>query len=369
MQALTSPDFLKIMHKVNLVHLTYLRVIILALQDTPGMSSQPTNNAKQSFIWKYGEPMPDSAMQASISSIPKAHEALDLFLTVDEDDIDVLPTIFFGRITYTIIYMIFLHLRSIGPDKKTASINTESLRVSEYLNRFNEKLSGLKIEECGSAIRKFSTVLTTFKSWFERQKDGPKRLLPNRGGKVAAQLQAEPVDSEKDAKDGYRKLSVHSDTNSDTGSKSALHSSTSQNPTTTTTTGSSTSANNPKPTARTAQMGAATPLHLLSQVASNEQSATTTSNQVPTDQWYSPYSNEQPYTADGYYPDPPSNFSNINAYGIDNNHGVDVMMEQLYSAFGSEGNMMGTLFNGMLAMDSVSAQNGMPYGGWYTQEQ
>ena len=352
------------MHKVVLVYFIYLRVVITALEESAGSSAALTSESKHAFVWKYGEPMSESSMKAGIASVQTMHQAMDTFLSTNRDDLDALPGVFFSRIIYLVVFLIFLHLRAVTSDRKSGSpVNIESLQIGDYLNRFEEHFSGSRENDFSPAVQKFHMVLKMFKSWFERQKDGP-RQPPRRDGSNAGQLQAEPIDSERNTpRLGYRKLSVHSEGNADSPSNQATRSPEAQSA--------------PEPNnsvAPVAQMGN-TPLDLLSQVASNEPSATTAADQqqAQQDQWYNqlnPYANtnQVPYVNDtqGYYQQQ-QDFAAVNGYApMDGNIVMDPELEQaMATAFGSEGNMMGTFFNDFFGIGHPQ-QNGLSYGnGWY----
>ena len=347
--------------------------MITSLGESSG-SSPPSRESKLGFLWKYGEPISDTTLKAGLPCMGSIEEALEIFLAVPQDHLDALPNIWFSRIAYLLIFLIFLTLRVIGADtgqQKTPDFG--SMRVGEYLKQITEKLQMSGNENHSPAVHKFSMVLKMFKSWFERQRDGPRLNRPRIESQDASQLQAEPVDSERDTpRQGYRKLSVHSDSNSDNANKTNTKS---PNPQVKHDTLAPTS--EPKAAAPVAQMGN-TPLSILSQVASNEPSASAQQQQQAEQQaeqqqqenWYNqitPYPPPpQPYVTDtqAYYPQQ-QDFTN--GYGMDASYSqmaIDPELEQaMCSAFGSEGNMMGMFFNDFFS--TGQGQNGMGYGNWY----
>ena len=375
------------------MYFTSLRVMITSLEESSRLS-QPTPESKQDFLWKYGEPMSDTALKAGIPSVQSMQDALEIFLIIPRDHLDALPNVWYNRITYVIILLMFFNLRVIGSEKG-AQITGEpvSLRVSEYLNRIMEKLHPTSHDDFSPAVHKFKMLLRMFKSWFERQRDGPKQNRLRKEPRDASQLQAEPIDSERNTpRQGYRKLSVHSESNSDNATKPSSKSPVSHSqaqapsqPKVQLETRDTTS--QPKPTAPMAPMGA-TPLNILSQVASNEPSASAHQRSIgqhqqhqhqqqPQESWYNgslhPYAAAapQPYVSDpqAYYQDPHQHdytHINGNGYSMDGAYQhmvIDPELEQaMCSAFGSEGNIMGNFFNDFF---SIGQGQNMAYGNWF----
>ena len=373
------------MYKILLIYFTTLRVMITSMEETSG-PGQPTAESKQDFLWKYGEPMSDTALKASLPCIKPIQDALEIFLSVPQDDLDALPNFWFSRITYLIIFSMFLNLRVIGSEKKTQKDSKiVPMRLDDYLNRITDKLQTSSHGEHNAVVQKLALLLKMFKSWYERQRDGPRRPPLKRNPQDAANIPAEPIDSERNTpRLGYRKLSVHSDSNSEGATKSK-----SKSPVVPPRQDTLAPTSQPKPPAPAAQLGD-TPLNILSQVASNEPSAsahqppTATAQQqqqqhqaqqpappVPQDSWYNQMNAypSQPYVAETqhYYPPPDQHdFAHVNGYAMDGyqHMAMDPELEQaMCSAFGSEGNMMGTFFNDFFSMNHV--QGGMPYGNWY----
>lgn len=350
----------------------YLRLMATSLEESNG-STPPSSQSKRDFLWKYGEPLTDSALKAGIPCMEPMQDALEIFLSVPQDELDALPSVWFNRITYIIIFLMFLTLRVISPGTGTNDAGESvSLRVGEYLTRIMDKLPNSNQDEYNPAVHKFRMVLRMFKSWFERQRDGRKHGPPKREPQDPSQLQAEPVDSERNTpRQGYRKLSVHSEPNSDNATKTSSRSPASQNK-------QEIPASNlqNQAAAPVAQMSN-TPLKILSQVASNEPSASTQEQeqqQQPQENWY----NLNEYAPQSYVPDTQAyypnqhDFTNVNDYGMQTTYQhlpIDPELEQaMCSAFGSEGNMMGTFFNDFFSMGQ--GQNGMAYSNWYpTTEQ
>ena len=366
------------------MYFTSLRVMITSLEES-SRSGPPSSESKQNFLWKYGEPMSDTALKAGSPSVKSMQDALEIFLSIPQDHLDALPNVWFNRITYLIILLMFFNLRVIGSGRPSQKVgDPASFRIGEYLNRIMEKLHGSNQDDFNPSVQKFKLVLRIFKSWFERQRNGPKQGSLRREPQEPSQLQAEPIDSERNTpRQGYRKLSVHSESNSDSATKPSSKSPAPQTQTQAPQEGAQGLNAQPEPAAPIAPMGT-TPLNILSQVASNEPSAPAQHphahhpQQQPQEPWYNgtglhAYA-PQPYPPDpqaaaaaAYYPNQ-HDFANVNGYGMDSTYGqqmvIDPELEQaMCSAFGSEGNIMGNFFNDFFSMGQ--GQGGMTYGNWF----
>ena len=365
------------------MYFTSLRVMITSLEES-SRSGPPSSESKQNFLWKYGEPMSDTALKAGGPSVKSMQDALEIFLSVPQDHLDALPNVWFNRITYLIILLMFFNLRVIGSGRLSQKVSDPaSLRIGEYLNRIMDKLQCSNQDDFNPSVQKFKLVLGIFKSWFERQRNGPKQGSLRREPQEPTQLQAEPIDSERNTpRQGYRKLSVHSESNSDGATKPSSKSPVPQTQTQNQAPqeGAQSMKAQHEPAVPLAPMGT-TPLNILSQVASNEPSAPAQhphnhhpQQQPPQETWYNgtglhPYA-PQSYVSDpqaaAYYPNQ-HDFTNVNGYGMDGAYQqmvIDPELEQaMCSAFGSEGNIMGNFFNDFFSMGQ--GQNGMTYGNWF----
>jgi hypothetical protein len=75
--------------------------------------------------------------------VAAAHALLDVFLSLDMSVIRALPTLYFVRLTYTVVVLVKLHFAAARlPNPQDAAQKILSLKVDEYLGRMLQKFSG-----------------------------------------------------------------------------------------------------------------------------------------------------------------------------------------------------------------------------------
>jgi hypothetical protein len=234
-----------------------------------------------------------SHINALTTCLTNIEAVLEVFLAMDESSIRCLPVFNFVRIAYGTIVLIKMYFSASSPKSELSKvINKNHIRVESYLTRLSEKFRAVQIDDKSRPASKFLIVIVMLRAWFLKQSKSTNK----------AALDAAVADTATFPDKTNIFAAMHAATreapspNPTSADSATVDSSTRRGTTTTTDDGKSTYStpsshmqpNHEYPTANT-------PLQLLSEIATNGQSAmtnqgsnTTAANRKPgSNPWFS----------------------------------------------------------------------------------
>ena len=350
-------------------------------EDLEGSRRQPSQNKPPTECTSV---LNHSHVEASRTFLSSIHKVLDSFLCFTVEDVRTIPIFHFVRVSYAVVFLLRLHCSAVGLDSDSGSVvPVADMKIEQYLTRLLNLLQVAAADGRSRPAQSFQLVIIMLKAWFERHQKGDGLKQTDKIDQKL-KLHTQPVDVERDTpRLGYRKISIHTEKSGGSGgsggstrrkslkvdSQPKLQKPETQN-----------HVQQAPPLVPNIENMENTPLHLLSRVATSDQSATV-HNQLPTNQsneaWYPypeqlaaqaappqiPYPDENPsyYPLQSGYPDPVGTYST--SYGGTN---LNTDLEQAIGmAFGGEGDFYEMLMDdGYLeAVQGVHAPFGAGYSG------
>ncbi|TPX16459.1 uncharacterized protein E0L32_003753 [Thyridium curvatum] len=262
----------------------YMHEIVMQAEDDPRGEELPrppySSESMQGYICIGAlTPAHINALSECLTAI---HGVFDTFLSLDVAVVRCMPVFNFVRIAYATVVLIKMYFAVTAPDSELGSIiSREDMDVERHLERLLDKFRATAAEDRSRPAAKFLVVLVMIRSWFQKQ------------GGAAAAVEGRPVGASSAAhqKDG----ATASTTTTMIGAPPHLQQQQQQQQR-----GSFPSSAN-------------TPLHLLSEIATNDGAAATatpsgnslaaaanaTSMAAPLPPWLSNIQTPQPFTYDG----------------------------------------------------------------------
>jgi hypothetical protein len=116
-----------------------------------------------------------SALSACLASI---NGIFDTFLTFDVDTVRCLPVGNFVRVAYAGVVLIKMYFAAAVPNSEFGKvINKDDMKVEQYLEGLVDIFKASAADERSRPAAKFLMVLVMLKTWFTRQREGPKPSL------------------------------------------------------------------------------------------------------------------------------------------------------------------------------------------------
>ena len=312
------------------------------------------------------------ALKTCLTSI---HKVFDSFLFFTIDDVRTIPVFHFIRMAFATVTLLRIYDCAVMPNSELGRVlPVEELKVETYLNRLLALLQAAAAERKSRPAQYFQLVLKMLKTWFEFQKTGHKH---NQTELIDQELKlhAQPVDTERSTpRLGYRKISMQTNKNLEDVTRASANFEEGHL--------KQEGQGFPKHLSHQAppvpNMGN-TPLDLLSQVATSDQSTAAHHQQLainpPQDAWYPSYPDQlathngpsqMPYgdNNQSYYPIPgpytdPSGAYNSPFQGMDPNQSLE---QAIGMAFGGEGDFCGMMMDDALLGFAPGPQVGFNQG-------
>ncbi|MCJ1474165.1 hypothetical protein MMC13_002823 [Lambiella insularis] len=330
-----------------------------------------------------------SEVDAVTDCVRSIHKVLDIFLSFTVEDVRTIPTFHFVRIALAVVCLVRLH-RAVTKPGSELGVNAtlaNSMEANTYMIRLHDFMQKAAAEEKCRAAHNFQLALRMMRTWFRRCL-GTSCLGTGAESKDnQLKLEAQPIDAERSTpRQGYRTLTVH--TGKPSGQPSPREASKPRTPPQQqqqrremhVQPPSVQTNSQPQPQYHASlTQPADTPLHLLSQLATGDPSASTHQMQATAsgEAWYcnnypshmAPQPMPMSYAPDyqQYYQNmpnyPDSGFTNnVNTSypGMDLDLGLDQAMGV---TFGEEGDLMG-MFMGDYLPNAMQAHGVGNFESW-----
>ncbi|KAL9121296.1 MAG: hypothetical protein Q9187_002151 [Circinaria calcarea] len=359
-------------HVTNL----YVHQMGIRLEHSTESLDVPQNpNDHSGLITEHASTPSEPQIGALKTCLTSIHKVFDTFLSFTIDDIRTIPVFHFIRMAFATVTLLRIYDCAVMPNSELGRVlPVADLKVETYLDRLLGLLQAAAVERKSRLARYFQLVLMMLTSWFKFRKTGHKH---NQTELVDQELKphAQPVDTERSTPTlGYRKISMQTNKNLEDVTCALPNfeeghlkqeSQGFQN-------------HSSHPTPPVPNMGN-TPLDLLSQVATSDQSTAVHHQQLainaPQDAWYPSYpdqlathndASQMPYgdNHQSYYPIPgpytdPSGAYNAPFQGMDSNQSLE---QAIGMAFGGEGDFGGMMMDDTLLGFAPGAQVGFNQG-------
>jgi hypothetical protein len=140
------------------------------------------------------EPVPslkESLTTAHISALSSCLTAIDgifeCFLTMSTQSIRCLPVFNFVRIAYGVVVLMKMYFSASSPDSDLDKvINRDQMKVEEYLSKLLVKFKEASVDDRCRPASKFLVVLAMLRNWFVKQGSGANQTGPVTGNQVPA---------------------------------------------------------------------------------------------------------------------------------------------------------------------------------------
>ncbi|KAK1970698.1 hypothetical protein LY78DRAFT_569408 [Colletotrichum sublineola] len=203
-----------------------------------------------------------NALSACLSAIDGVFEA---FLEMEVPRVRCLPVFNFVRVAYAVVVLIKMYFSAAAPGSELGKvIDKDNMKVEYYLDALLEKFRAAASDDRSRPAAKFLVVLVMLRSWFLKQSKGPSASAPTEGAHSSLRDAAAPA-----ATAASHPEKTPSSIHASRPTEAELVEQQQQQQQRT---------YQPVPPAMQEYPAANTPLHLLSEIATNDRSGRVTDN-------------------------------------------------------------------------------------------
>ena len=160
-------------------------------------------------LFQFPNPAHVDAMRECLESI---YETFVNFVSMSVEDIRTIPGFHFVRMAYTVVFLFRLRCTILTPGAEiTKLMPTYLVQFEPLLDQLHILLQQAAAEDRSRPARNFQLALRMMKTSYERRKDRPTRPKATEPCDSNPRLLAQPIDTESTSREGYRKLSMHVD--------------------------------------------------------------------------------------------------------------------------------------------------------------
>ncbi|EFQ35292.1 hypothetical protein CGRA01v4_05806 [Colletotrichum graminicola] len=201
-----------------------------------------------------------NALSACLSAIDGVFEA---FLAIEVPHARCLPIFNFVRVAYSVVVLIKIYFSATAPGSELGKvIDKDNMKVEYYLDALLEKFRAAASDDRSRPAAKFLVVLVMLKSWFLKQSKGPSASAPAEGAQSSLRSATAPVTTASHPEKAPTSTHASRPTESGPMEEQKQQQQTYQ----------------PAPPIMQEYPAANTPLHLLSEIATNDRSGRVTNN-------------------------------------------------------------------------------------------
>ncbi|KAK1998629.1 hypothetical protein LX36DRAFT_748921 [Colletotrichum falcatum] len=203
-----------------------------------------------------------NALSACLTAIDGVFEA---FLAMEVPRVRCLPVFNFVRVAYAVVVLIKMYFSATAPGSELGKvIDKDNMKVEYYLDALLEKFRVAASDDRSRPAAKFLVVLVMLKSWFLKQSKGLSASAPAEGAHPSLRGAAAPATTVTPHPEKTSTSSAHASRSTESGPVGE------QQPQQAT--------YQPSPPTMQEYPAANTPLHLLSEIATNDRSGRVTNN-------------------------------------------------------------------------------------------
>lgn len=151
-----------------------------------------------------------SEVDAVLECLKSLHRVLDDSLLFTVEEVRTMPTFHFLRVAYAVVCLVGLHRAAMNPNSELSkAIPIQSMDVESYVQRLLVSMQRAAADGKSRPAQSFQLALRMLLTWSKRNFEGP--LTTKRGEAPCRflKLEVQPVDMERmTPRLGYRKISV-----------------------------------------------------------------------------------------------------------------------------------------------------------------
>ena len=192
------------------MYIKHTRVRLYFCEEGTGEDHSPMkSDIKTPELFQSPNPAHVGAMRECLESI---YETFVNFVSMTVEDVRTIPGFHFVRMAYTVVFLFRLRCTILMPGAEiTKLMPTYLVQFDLLLDQLHNLLQQAAADDRSRPARNFQLALKMMKTSYERRKNRPTRPKANDPYDLNAQLLAQPIDTESTSTDGYRKLSMHVD--------------------------------------------------------------------------------------------------------------------------------------------------------------